>query len=182
MVCRRPYGLICFTWFLLHGCSNPMEQVNLFNRQQLPDQTIYNAHVIRSERGNLQAILDAPQIQKYMEPESKTVYPQGVKMTLYGSNREKTAFVYARRATSYDAQNKMHARDSVVIIDYRSHDTTYLQDLIWDSQQQRIYSDHPIKSKNGQRVTYGDSFESDDNFQHPQIIHQRGVIEFNDSI
>ena len=74
----------------------------------------------------------------------------------------------------------VEARNNVVSVDFRSGDTSYLNSIVWNSSEHRIYSDDTIKSVNGQRVTYGDGFESDDNFNEPRILHQRGTITFDD--
>ena len=152
----------------------------MFQQDVPPDQSIRHADIVRSEKGDLQLTMKAPLILKYSKPESKTVYPEGVEITFFDSDRSPKAFFTAKEAVSYDDRNLIEARDSVVLIDYRSHDTTYLQDLVWDSKQHRIYREHPLRSVNGSRVTYGDSFESDENFENPQILHQRGTIEWND--
>ena len=64
----------------------------------------------------------------------------------------------------------------MVVIDYRTGDTSYLETITWNSAQHRIYSDNPVKSVNGKRVTYGDGFESDDEFTMPYIKGQRGTM------
>ena len=48
------------------------------------------------------------------------------------------------------------------------------------AREHRVFSEHPLRSKNGQRITLGDSFESDDEFKEPHIIHQRGTIEWKE--
>ena len=61
-------------------------------------------------------------------------------------------------------------------MDFRSGDTTYLDSIVWESATHTIYSKAPVKSVNGQRVTYGDAFESDENFTTPIIYNQRGTM------
>ena len=68
----------------------------------------------------------------------------------------------------------------MVIIDYRSGDTSYMENIIWNSAEGRIYSNDTVRSVNGARVTIGDGFESDENFTSPQILHQRGTIQIDD--
>ena len=62
----------------------------------------------------------------------------------------------------------------------RSGDTIYLEDIIWRNDDDIIFSNHPVRSVNGHRVTYGDGFSSDERLENLHISHQRGVIEFND--
>ncbi|MBR1793110.1 MAG: hypothetical protein IJ764_05665 [Bacteroidales bacterium] len=165
---------------LMAGCSNSMDEIQNFERKTLPTQTIRGGHVIRSDKGNLQMVMDAPLILKYTDPKEKTIYPKGVAITFYKSTDEATAFFQSKYAVSFDDRDVMVARDSVMVIDYRSGDTTYLEDLVWNAPQKRIYSKHPLRSVNGSRITYGDSFESDDKFENPQIVRQRGTVEWQD--
>ena len=68
----------------------------------------------------------------------------------------------------------------MVVIDYSNGDTVYLEDIIWKSNEDIIYSNHPVRAVNGNRVTYGDGFVSDENMNNLRIRRQRGVIEFQD--
>lgn len=161
------------------SCKNDMQKVKFFDRQSLPQQIVKDAVVIHSDGGHLQMRLAAPYIYKYSKPEEKTVYPKGVSVTFFKDGRANTS-LKARYAISLDERKIMMARDSVVIISYASGDTTYLQDIVWNQSEGRIYSNRPVRSVNGKRVTLGDGFQSDDQFIDPQIYHQRGVVEWAD--
>ena len=165
---------------LFVSCGNDIEKTKMFERKVLPESTIRNAHIQRSEEGRLQLLMDAPLIEKYTEPEPKTLYRGGIKMRFFDGYNIPTGILTARYAITYDNRDITTVRDSVVIIDLQRGDTIYLQDLTWNAMEHRIYSEHPLRSKNGQRVTLGDSFESDDEFREPHIIHQRGTIEWKE--
>ena len=147
-------------------------------------QQVTEAHIHRTENGKLQLKLEAPLIQKYERPVVKTIYRsrgnQRVSLILYDGIDKKKTYIEAGEATSYDDRDIMEAYDSVVVIDYGSGDTIYLQDLIWNSAEDRIYSEHPVRAKNGNRITLGDGFVSNQRMENMQIIHQRGIIEFED--
>ena len=162
------------------SCVNDIEKVNFFNRQHLPAQEVKDANIIRSVSGELQVSVKAPVIDIYQKPENKTVYPKGVQLYFYNADRTKKAYMRADYGISYDDQNLMMVRDNVVIIDYRTGDTSYLDDLTWNSNERRIYSNNPVRSVNGQRVTLGDGFVSDENFENPQVLHQRGTVVINE--
>jgi LPS export ABC transporter protein LptC len=147
-------------------------------------QEVRNAQVRRSEYGKLQLELDAPIIQKYEKPKAKTLYKsnhgQRVQLRLYGDDHNVRSIIEASYAISFDDLDIMEAHDSVVVIDFSNGDTIYLEDLIWNSNEDRIYSDHPVRAKNGKRITEGDGFVSDQRMENIQIIHQRGIIEFEE--
>lgn len=170
-------GLCCLAFC---SCVNDMEKVNFFSRKDLPTQQVKEADIVRSARGDLQISMQAPIIEIYNKPENKTVYPQGVQIYFYNENHTKKAFLRADYAISYDDKDMMEAKKNVVIIDYGTGDTSYLDDLYWNSSEKRIYSNNPVKSINGPRVTYGDGFESDESFETPRILHQRGTVVINE--
>lgn len=157
-----------------------MKDIRQFERKAPPDQEIKEGHIWRSEYGQLQVELDAPRIVQYRKPDTRTLYPEGVELRFYNDAREMTTFIRADKATSYDDKNILTAKDSVVVIDYTNGDTVYLEDIIWKSNEDIIYSNHPVRAVNGNRVTYGDGFVSDENLTNLRITRQRGIIEFED--
>ena len=165
---------------LLSGCGNDIEKTKLFEPHTLPDNTIKNARIQRSEQGRLQLIMTAPLVEQYSVPEPKTEYRKGVDMQFYDGYQHPTGKLRARYAVSYDKREMMQVRDSVVIIDLQRGDTIYLHNLTWNQLEHRVYSDTTVRTKNGPRVTIGDRFESDDAFESPQIYHQRGTIEWKE--
>ena len=165
---------------LLSGCGNDIEKTKLFEPHTLPDNTIKNARIQRSEQGRLQLIMTAPLVEQYSVPEPKTEYRKGVDMQFYDGYQHPTGKLRARYAVSYDKREMMQVRDSVVIIDLQRGDTIYLHNLPWNQLEHRVYSDTTVRTKNGPRVTIGDRFESDDAFESPQIYHQRGTIEWKE--
>ena len=149
------------------ACKNDKSMLQE-DRSDSASQEVIDARIHRTENGKLQLELNAPIIQKYEKPVAKTIYKS------LGERRE------AGSAISYDDRDIMEAHDSVVVIDYSSGDTIYLYDLIWNSAEDNIYSEHPVRAKNGNRITLGDGFMSDQRLENMQIIRQRGIIEFED--
>ena len=165
---------------LLSACGNDIEKTKIFEPQSLPDNTIKNARIQRSENGRLQLVMTAPLVEQYSQPEAMTEYREGVDMHFFDGYQRPTGILRARYAVSYDKREVMEVRDSVVIIDLQRGDTIYLHNLTWNQLEHRIHSDTTIRTKNGPRITIGDRFESDDAFESPKIFHQRGTIEWKE--
>ena len=179
---RAKNTLPCFVFVCLLFCScrNDMEKVRFFDRKELPQQSIDTVKAIRSLNGKRQMLMTATKVMIYDKPQKKTVYPQGINMQIFDGGKKIAASIRADYAYSLDDQKIVEARRNVVVIDYRTGDTTYLNSLIWNSAEHRIYSNDTVKSINGKRVTYGDGFESDDEFTTPYIKHQRGTMTINE--
>ena len=146
----------------------------------MPVQIVNNSEIIQSKKGKIQLKLTTSTINVYDGEELKTEYPNGVFIEFFNTDREVTTTLSSKYAVSYDSKNIMEARNNVIIIDYDSGDTTYMESLIWDRKEKKIYSNRPLKSVNGSRITYGDGFESDESFKNPQIFRQRGALELKD--
>lgn len=178
----HPFLVACLLLSLsaCHGDKKIMPD----DRSDSADQEVRDAHVRRSEYGKLQLELDAPLIQKFEKPKAKTIYSgdasHRVQLRLFNDDRSIKTTIEAGYAVSYDDRDIMEAYDSVVVIDYTNGDTIYLEDLIWNSSEDRIYSEHAVRAKNGKRITEGDGFVSDQRMENIQILHQRGVIEFEE--
>ncbi len=168
---------------LASACNGNIQAIP--DRSDSADQELVDAHVHRSDAGHLQLELDSPLIYKYERPLAKTVYRSAkgeqVKMRFFDENNGHMKFsIAADSAISFDDRNIMEAHGNVVVVDFSSGDTIYLLDLIWNSNENRIYSDNPVRARNGNRLTEGDGFVSDERMENLQITHQRGVIEFKD--
>lgn len=170
------FALLCS---LLLSCHNDMEKIMLFDRKNIPQQALDSVRVLRSNFGNRQMSLTAPYVVMLDKPEKMTVFPRGFDMHIYDGDFV-VADIRADSATSIDSKKVIKAHRNVVIVDHRSGDTTYLDSIVWESASHFIYSRAPVKSVNGQRVTYGEGFESDDNFTAPQIFRQRGTMTIDD--
>ena len=157
-----------------------MKDISRFDRKDPPSQTLRDARVWRSEYGRLQMEMEAPLIVQYRQPDTRTHYPQGVNLRFFDSQHRLQTAVSARKAISYDDQDILYARDSVVIIDYSNGDTIYLEDITWKSKEDVIYSNRPVRAVNGARLTFGDGFISDANLTNLRVKRQRGTIEFEE--
>lgn len=176
-------GLSLVAFFSFAACNSQMQAIP--DRSDSADQEVTNARVHRSDAGHLQLELDAPLIQKYNRPRAKTEYRscggEQVKMRFFDEHDgHLKVSIAADSAISFDDRDIMEAYGNVVVIDYGSGDTIYLEDLIWNSSEDRIYSDNPVRARNGNRLTEGDGFTSDERMENLQITRQRGVIEFNE--
>lgn len=171
---------IALACLLLTACRNDMDKILFFDRKDIPVQSLENVRALRSSKGKVQMLVTAPSAQMYDKPERKSIYPEGFNMAILEGSDNRVANISADYAVSYDEKKIIEARRNVVVIDYRTGDTSYLESLVWNSAEHRIFSTDPVRSVNGQRITYGDGFESDDEFTTPQILHQRGTMTIDE--
>jgi hypothetical protein len=163
------------------GCNNDLEKVSFFNPKKLPNQSVADAAISRSSSGNVQMRLVSAKIERYIEPENRNIYPEGLAVDFLNEDGSKKAYLWASVAEEFVDRRIVEARDSVVVIDYGTGDTVYLRNLTWNRDEGMIYSNDSLRAKNGQRITIGDGFESDEAFENPHILHQRGTIDWKET-
>jgi LPS export ABC transporter protein LptC len=173
-------GVVSLLLLLASACSNDMDTIRFFERKEMPLQTLSGAEILRSKSGDVQVRLTAPEINRYDGDNARTEYPKGVRVDFFDANKRVKSTLSAKYAIDSDRKNQIIARNNVVIIDYQTGDTTYMETLVWDRNEKRIFSNNPLMSVNGQRVTYGDGFVSDEKLENPRILRQRGTIEFDE--
>ena len=157
-----------------------MSEVGRFERKDPPDQEMSDAHVHRSEAGRLQMELDAPRIVQFRQPEVQTHYPKGVSLRFFAEDGSLRTTLRADKAVQFDDKNIVEAEGNVVVIDYTSGDTIYLEKLVWRTDEDLLYSNKPVKAVRKGSVTYGDGFTSDGNMSNLRVIRQRGTIEIDE--
>ena len=113
---RSRFAILLLASFL-SACGNDIEKTRIFEPHTLPESTIHNAHIRRSEKGSLQLLMEAPLVCQYSKPEPKTEYPKGIKMRFFNGYNKPTGTLTARYAVSYDKRQETILRDSVVIVD-----------------------------------------------------------------
>lgn len=176
--CMLPcFVLLCL---LLSSCRNDMKKAIFFDPVDLPQQSLDSVRVVRSNDGNKQMTITAQQVIITDKPEKVTRFPNGFHMMVFNANGKSVADIKADRALSRGEQRIIEAAGNIVIVDFRSGDTTYFDTLVWNSFEHVVKSDKPVRSVNGLRVTVGDGFYSDDDFVSPIIVHQRGTMTIDE--
>lgn len=162
------------------SCSNDINHIKFFDKKEIPLQTLSNTEILRSKSGDVQVRITAPEIHKFDGEKARTEYPKGIRLDFYDTDKKIKSSLSAKYAIDWERNKQIIARNNVVVIDYQSGDTTYMETLVWDRNSKRIFSNHPLMSVNGKRVTYGDGFVSDEKLENPIILRQRGTIEWDD--
>ena len=136
---KHAHGVLpCFLLLLplLVACRNDMEKIQFFEQKELPQQTLDSVCMFRSQEGTVDVIMTAPSVVIYDTPQKKTVYPKGVSMRIVDKRNQPVASIRADHAYSLDEKKIIEARKNVVIIDYRSGDTSYLESLVWNGPRE----------------------------------------------
>lgn len=81
--------------------------------------------------------------------------------------------LYGKQLTN---QDKVYLRDSVVVKNILKGDTVHCQELWWDKQTEKFYTDKPVRIYTKDKTLYGTGMEADQNFRWYNIKKLTGTV------
>src|ERR1700733_4491963 len=142
--------------FVLFGCYNDEKQVaSLHDKRTALDEgrdiTIY-----LSQNGKVKGKLTAPLMYIYQADSPYTEFPKTLHVDFYNDSLIKESQLDAHYAKDRQWENKVFLKDCVVVINVLKGDTLRCQELWWDKNLQKFYTDKPARySPKDHFVNYG---------------------------
>lgn len=144
-----------------------------------------NATIIKSKNGRRSLIFTAPLVEGYtLGTMPYREFREGVHVETFNNDSLSTLDVVldADYAIYYEKRQLWEARGNVVVQKMNEGRTTlYTQQLFWNIETKRVYSnvDSKLVENGGRDVAYGDGFESDDRLEFPRWRKGRGMVTVN---
>jgi LPS export ABC transporter protein LptC len=145
------------------SCKNDIETINaLTNEIKLPDQSGFNIEISYTDSGRLQGKIYAPEVNKFDRAEEPYIeFPKGMKVVFYDSLERPTSYIRANYAIYYEKKQLWEARNQVVAENQIKGEKLETEQMFWDQQAERIYSEKFTRLTNSDGISYGEGgFES----------------------
>ncbi len=163
---------------LLPSCKG--RKVEEFNPETLITMYGENMTMSESKNGNLDYVMRTPLMERYelaRDPYSK--YPQGLYVESYQDSTELVqSTLKGDFAIYYEKQDLWMVTGNVVATSENGR-TLYTEQLFYNVKMNRIYSNVESTLVEGENITIGEGFESDDKFEVFEFknIVGRGLVE-----
>jgi len=161
----------------LSSCRNDLKDIA---RIQIPDtiagQFITNGELFYSEWGRAKVRIKSPVINNYETTDNYTELPKGFFAEFLDENMEVESTITAEYGIVLKKENIMRARRDVVVISLKDNEQLNTEELIWDMNTKKIYTDEFVKLTSADKILFGDGFEADENFENRSIKKLRGEI------
>ena len=168
---------VLFSGMLFLACNNDMEKISTFANDSIyPVERAIDVEYFYTENGILKSKMTASVLNKYEQPEIYTELLKGFKLEMYDSAGVINSTISANYAKKYDKRNLLEAKYNVIVTDHIENKNMYTEHLIYDEENDRIYSDKFVKIVQPDKIIFGDGFESDKNFTQYTIVHVKGEI------
>ncbi len=159
-----------------------MQEINALSTEDGPKELAEEIEMIQSDSAKIEFVLKAPLLHRYevTKDSSYIEFPEGVHVRFFNDQGEENSSIKANYAINYEDEDKLVAKDNVQIIN-RNGDVLTGDDLWWDKQAKKIYSDKFVKIKTKDEVIYGKGLEANEDFTIYTILDIEGIISVSKS-
>jgi len=166
---------------VLLSCGNPMSVV----QQLAADDTTSSImakdiEFIRSDSGNVQLILSAPQLLKHKLDTGELEFPQGFEAVMFTQTHDTLTLIRADYGISSDGMTVIEAEGNVEVHNYNSDDRMNSEKLYWNQQTKQIFTRSAVKITMPDKEIYGDSLAALDDFSEYTIYNGRATLEIEE--
>ncbi|MCL2041245.1 MAG: LPS export ABC transporter periplasmic protein LptC [Bacteroidales bacterium] len=170
-------ALLLFLPLFFTSCRNDLQDIA---RIQIPDtvagQFITNGELYYSELGRTKVRVQSPVINNYESGDGYTELPEGFHAEFLDENMEVESTITAEYGVVLRKENIMRARRDVVVLSLKDNEQLNTEELTWDMNAKKIYTDAFVKMTSADKILFGDGFEADENFENRTIKKLRGEI------
>lgn len=165
-----------FLLFIISSCQNKDEDIIKASRkEELPVETARDVKIVYSDSFQLKAILEAPLMERFAGDNPHLLMREGVKLSFFNRNKEKTSGLTARWAISREQEKIMEAKNDVVVVNEKK-ETLNTEHLIWDERTKRIRTEAFVKITTADEVIFGEGLEANEDFSWYRILRVKGTI------
>lgn len=152
--------------FFMYGCENDVEEVRELGRKKPSIEEGKNINSYLSMNGKMKARLTAPILLRYQgDSARKTEFPKSLHVDFYNDSMKVQSQLNAKYGRYLENDSKVYLRDSVVVFNVKG-DTLFCDELYWDQNTQKIYTDKKVTLSR--------------NFRHTLIVGQNGMTANQD--
>lgn len=170
--------LVCL---LLLSCERKSDTIKSFEILSLPAVTRINFEtILTTDSGKVQLTMSAPLLETFKNTDDPySEFKSGLSILFYEGNEEPIASATSKYARHSDKKNLWELKDSVVLIN-EANEKLETEQLFWDEDKDRIYTDRFVKITREDQTIMGTRFESDSRLLSPRIKHVTATIYLKD--
>jgi len=168
---------------LFTACENDIERINfLQSDENYPDLIGEGIELIYSDSAYVKVKMTAPELKQFNKVEKPyTEFPQGMHVIFYDKSLQIESEIMADYAKYYTEEKLWHATGNIIAKNLKSGEELNTEELFWDEEEERIYSDSYTKIVNENGTFYGrKGFRSNQSMTDYTLIGSTGVVKIEE--
>lgn len=164
---------------LFSSCGINSEEAKLIvSRANVQIEKGKNVEIVYSGNGLARIRAKGKTVTRYNTEKPYLEFSNGFTLLFYDATGEVDSKLTSKYATAVENSRTMFARDSVVVVN-RKGERLDTDELVWDEENQTIYSNSFVKITTDDEVIYGKGMQANQNFTNYTIKSISGKIKVN---
>ena len=153
---------------------NVVSQITLQdkNLQDVED----NASIFYNDSAKTKFHVTAPRIENYEGSDPYVLFPKGIHVDFYDDSGNINGHLEADYAIRHINSKLMEGDNNVHIVN-RKGETLNTEQLFWDENKRKIYTNKFVTIKTAREILYGNGLISNEDFTQYKITDLRGTIQ-----
>ena len=165
------------------GCENSMEKIKTITKSPAyPSVSRINTEIFYSDSSHIKIRVWAAKLERYTQSKDPYMtFPEGILVYFYDTAMNIESELSARSAIYYEKKNLWIARNDVVAKNNNKGEQLNTEELYWDQNTHKIYSDKFSRIQTIDGVFIGENgFEANQNFSWWRLTGGRGTVNMKD--
>lgn len=174
--------LIFLLLLLLSSCQNSLQDVELYSKDiNVNIEQGTNVEIRYSEKAKVQVKIIAPKLIKFKGEDPYMEMPEKVEMYFYNDWGETTSKLTADYGIHFSKRKTMKAVGNVLLVNNKGEKLN-AEELIWDQNSKKIYSDKFVKVTTEDEIMFGNGFESNEDFSEYKVMKLTGQLKIDKKV
>lgn len=162
--------------FFVLSCENDINEVNDFLKKQTGVEEALDVTSYMSQEGKIKAKLRSPFMLRHQSDSPYVEFPKTLHVDFFDDSTKIESTVDALYARYREYESKVLLRDSVVVINILKGDTLRTNELWWDQNDEKFYTDKPVRIYQKDKTIYGKGLKAAQDFSSYDIFNITGTV------
>lgn len=163
----------------LSSCENNMSTVSLLTSKDQNLQLVEdNASVFYTDSAKTKFHLTSKRMEDYGGTDPYYLFPKGISIDFYDDSANVNGHLDADYAIRHENSKLMEADNNVRVVN-RKGEKLNTEQLFWDANKHKIYTNKFVRITTAKQIIYGDGLTSNEDFTQYKITNIRGTIQLD---
>lgn len=176
-----PVLIITCCCLLIIACENDVSKIPNYRKKQIGVEEGKNIESYYSENSKVKAKLTAPVMNRYQTDSPYYEFPKTLHVDFFNDSMKVESKLDALYGKYRQNESKVFLRDSVVVKNILKGDTLHCDELWWDQNTQKFYTDKPVRINTKDKILFGKGLEAAQNFTWYVIKQPTGIVMTSDT-
>lgn len=168
-------------YFLFSGCVNDIKDIPTIGIKQTSIEEGKQIESYYSADAKVKAKLTAPYMLRHITDSVYVEFPKTMHVDFFNDTMKIESTLDARYGKYREYEHKVFLKDSVIVINVAKGDTLHCDELWWDQNTQKFYTDKKVRINTKKEILLGTGLEAAQNFSWYVIQKVTGVIMTTDA-